>query len=88
MKKRKLFDEIREGFDALAKHRRGKRKLRTHVAVGKRSAAAKPAKQVPKFRSEEEERAFWAGPGRDSTQYVDWSKARVVRFPKLKLSGK
>jgi hypothetical protein len=28
--KRKLFDEIAEGFEALAKHRQGKQTLRTH----------------------------------------------------------
>lgn len=30
-KKRKLFDELSEGFTALAEHREGKRTLRTHV---------------------------------------------------------
>jgi len=35
MKKRKLFDEIMEGFDALAEHRQGKRTLRTHKVVAK-----------------------------------------------------
>jgi putative transcriptional regulator len=29
--KRKLVDEVAEGFKALAKHREGKRTLRTHV---------------------------------------------------------
>jgi predicted DNA binding CopG/RHH family protein len=46
----------------------------------------RPLKAIPKFQSEEEERAFWGAPGRDSTQYLDWSKARVARFPKIKLS--
>lgn len=32
MKKRNLFDEIAEGFDALAEQRTGKRTLRTHEA--------------------------------------------------------
>ena len=39
-------------------------------------------KPVPKFSSEAEERAFWES--RDSTDYVDWSKAKRVRFPRLK----
>ena len=43
-------------------------------------------KAIPEFRSEGEERAFWSAPGRDSTQYLDWSKARLARFPKVKLS--
>ena len=44
-------------------------------------------KPIPDFKSEAEERAFWTtGPGRDSTQYLDWSKARLARFPNIKLS--
>ena len=39
-------------------------------------------KPVPKFSSEAEERAFWES--RDSTDYVDWSKANRVRLPRLK----
>ena len=47
---------------------------------------SKPAlKKIPPFRSEAEERAFWAKA--DSTEYVDWSTARVVRFPNLKPSS-
>ena len=40
--------------------------------------------KVPAFRNEEEERQFWAT--HDSTDYVDWSQARAVRFPNLKPS--
>jgi hypothetical protein len=40
------------------------------------------AKQIPKFESEDEERAFWAE--HDSTEYVDWEKARPVVLPKLR----
>ena len=48
---------------------------------------AKPLKRIPEFASEAEERAFWQGAGRDSTQYLDWSMARPTRFPKVKLSS-
>jgi len=41
-------------------------------------------KTVPAFRTEDEEREFWATA--DSTEYVDWSKARRVTFPNLKPS--
>lgn len=41
-------------------------------------------KTVPAFRTEDEEREFWATA--DSTEYVDWSKARQVTFPNLKPS--
>lgn len=40
--------------------------------------------KIPKFRSEVDEQEFWATA--DSTQYVDWSKAEVVRFPNLRPS--
>lgn len=41
-------------------------------------------KKIPTFKSEEDEREFWESA--DSTQYVDWSKARIVRFPNLRPS--
>ena len=41
-------------------------------------------KPVPEFRSEAEERAFWEE--HDTADYLDWSRAEVVRFPNLKLS--
>lgn len=44
----------------------------------------KKAKQVPRFRNEDEERAFWSK--HDSTDYVDWKAARRLRLPRLKLS--
>ena len=44
----------------------------------------KKAKKIPKFRSEAEERRFWET--HDTEGLVDWSAARRVRFPNLKLS--
>ncbi|MBV8798682.1 MAG: BrnA antitoxin family protein [Alphaproteobacteria bacterium] len=41
-------------------------------------------KQMPKFRSEGEERKFWEA--HDTTGYLDWSTAQRVRFPNLKPS--
>ena len=46
----------------------------------------KKKKKIPKFTSEEKEREFWAK--EDSTEYVDWEKARRVVLPKLKPSLK
>jgi len=43
---------------------------------------AKKLKPLPAFKSEEEEREFWAT--HDSMDYVDWSKAERVVFPNLK----
>src|SRR5687768_13143603 len=42
-------------------------------------------KKIPVFRTEDEEREFWAN--HDSTEHVDWSKARVLRFPNLRPSS-
>ena len=44
----------------------------------------KKLKKIPKFKTEDEEREFWAT--HDSTDYVDWSKAEPVIFPNLKPS--
>ncbi len=44
------------------------------------SAKLKP---LPKFKSEEEEREFWAD--HDSTGYADWSKAKVFKSGSPKL---
>ena len=41
-------------------------------------------KPIPAFRDEAEERHFWQT--HDSSEYVDWSKAKQVRFPNLKPS--
>jgi predicted DNA binding CopG/RHH family protein len=41
---------------------------------------------MPVFKSEDEERAFWAT--HDSTEFVDWSKAKKSLFPNLKPSTK
>jgi predicted DNA binding CopG/RHH family protein len=43
-------------------------------------------KKVPEFKNEDEEFEFWSstGKGADSTEYVDWSKARRVKLVKLK----
>lgn len=38
-------------------------------------------KRIPTFRSEAEEREFWASA--DSTEYVDWAAAAPTRFPSL-----
>ena len=42
-------------------------------------------KAVPKFRSEDAERKFWAS--HDSTDYIDWRKATRRTLPNLKPSS-
>lgn len=46
----------------------------------------KNLKPIPHFESEEEERKFWQN--HDSTEYVDYSKAKRVSFSNLKLSSR
>ncbi|MGA3190162.1 MAG: BrnA antitoxin family protein [Bryobacteraceae bacterium] len=45
---------------------------------------ASTKKQIPSFRSEEDERKFWAK--NDSTEFVDWQAGQKRRFPNLKPS--
>ncbi|MCI5164387.1 MAG: hypothetical protein D3917_20730 [Candidatus Electrothrix sp. AX5] len=45
-----------------------------------------PLKKTPEFKNEDEERAFWDN--HDSTDFVDWSKAKRVTLPNLKPSVK
>ena len=46
----------------------------------------KKLKKIPKFKSEDEERKFWAKV--DSTEYINWSEAEIISLPKLKPSTK
>jgi hypothetical protein len=39
-------------------------------------------KPVPGFRSEDEERQFWAD--HDSTEFIEWRSAQRRKFPNLK----
>ena len=48
----------------------------------------KQTKALPKFKSEAAERAFWEAKGRDSSEYLNWSKAQRVVLPNLKPSTK
>ena len=48
----------------------------------------KKLKPIPKFATEQQERAFWESEGNDRTEYVDWSKAKRVTFPNLQPSTK
>lgn len=41
-------------------------------------------KEIPDFKGEDDERAFWAA--HDSTEYVDWESAESIILPQLKPS--
>ena len=47
---------------------------------------SKQRKNIPSFKSEEEERAFWET--HDSTDYLDWTQAQQVIMSNLKPSTK
>lgn len=47
---------------------------------------SKPNKVIPKFANEAEERVFWEK--HDSTEYLDWTKAKKVVLPNLKPTTK
>ncbi len=42
-------------------------------------------KSIPKFKTEDAEREFWAS--HDSTDYIDWRKSKRVILPNLKPSS-
>ena len=46
----------------------------------------KKVKQAPPFNTEQEEREFWEQ--NDSSEYVDWSKAKLASMPNLRPSTK
>jgi len=46
----------------------------------------KTLKKVPKFKNENDEREFWAK--HDSSEFIDYSKAKSFEFPNLKPSTK
>lgn len=43
-------------------------------------------KKIPNFKNEDEEREFWAEA--DSSEYIDWKKAKKIVLPNLKPSVK
>ena len=43
-------------------------------------------KKIPKFKNEDQERDFWKNS--DSSEYIDWKKAKKVVLPNLKPSVK
>jgi predicted DNA binding CopG/RHH family protein len=42
----------------------------------------KPRKKIPTFKDEDAEREFWAKA--DSTEYIDWSKAKRIMLPNFR----
>ena len=77
-KKRDLFDELGEGFDALKKRRAGKRTLRTHVAKLK-PAPKLSARELTKVRKDMNlSRGLFAGYLRTNVRTLEnWEQGRA-----------
>ena len=54
--------------------------------MNKKDRCIKIMKKIPKFKSEDKEREFWAKA--DSSEYIDWKKAKRVVLSDLKPSVK
>ena len=46
----------------------------------------KKLKDIPKFKTEDEEREFWSK--EDSSEYINWKISKSINFPNLKPSTK
>jgi putative transcriptional regulator len=77
-KKRDLFDELTEGFDALADQRAGKRTLRTH-AVKAKPAPKMTGRELVKVREEMNlSRGVFAGYLRTNVRTLEnWEQGRA-----------
>jgi len=77
-KKRDLFDELTEGFDALADQRAGKRTLRTH-AVKAKPAPEITARELAKLREDMNlSRGLFAGYLRTNVRTLEnWEQGRA-----------
>lgn len=78
MKKRQLFDELTEGFDALAAQRTGKRTLRTH-AVTLKPAPTISARELSRLRAKLNlSRGLFAGYLRTNVRTLEnWEHGRA-----------
>lgn len=78
-KKRDLFAEINEGFDALADQRAGKRTLRTHVVVAKPAPKITPNALMRIRKSMNLSRGLFAGYLRTNVRTLEnWEQGRAT----------
>jgi putative transcriptional regulator len=77
-KKRDLFDELMEGFDALAEQRTGKRTLRTHTVKLKPAPKISP-RELAKLRKDMNlSRGLFAGYLRTNVRTLEnWEQGRA-----------
>jgi putative transcriptional regulator len=78
VKKRKLFDELLEGFDALAGDRLGKRTLRTHTLEAKPVPHVSARELLKLRRSLKMSRGLFAGYLRTNVRTLEnWEQGRA-----------
>lgn len=77
-KKRDLFSELTEGFDALADHRAGKRTLRTHTVKVKPAPKITPRELVKVRKDMNLSRGLFAGYLRTNVRTIEnWEQGRA-----------
>lgn len=77
-KKRDLFAELADGFDALAEHRAGKRTLRTHVVKVKPAPRITPRELAKVRRDMNLSRGLFAGYLRTNVRTLEnWEQGRA-----------
>lgn len=77
-RKRELFQEITEGFEALAQHREGKRTLRTHSVVVKPAPHVTPRQLVQLRADLQLSRALFAVYLRTNVRTLEnWEQGRA-----------
>lgn len=77
-KKRALFDELIEGFDALKEHRAGKRTLRTHVVKARPAPTISPRELARVRRDMNLSRGLFAAYLRTNVRTLEnWEQGRA-----------
>ena len=77
-KKRALFDELIEGFDALKEHRAGKRTLRTHVVKARPAPTISPRERARVRRDMNLSRGLFAAYLRTNVRTLEnWEQGRA-----------
>ena len=59
--------------------------IRTIAPIGILVMKTKPLKKIPRFKSEDAERAFWAKA--DTSRYFDMTKPRTVLLPDFNIQS-
>jgi len=78
-----MLNRFRDVFSSFKRHE-VKYVVVGAVVMKPKSTKLPKLKPVPKFRSETEEREFWATA--DSIEFIDWTSAKLRKLPNLRPS--